>query len=217
MTGPLVRSHAANLVVLLRTALVFLIISLFAAPSHATRTAALTLLAVAAPLDWLDGFIARRLGTVSRMGSLLDTLGDRITENLLLVYFSWERLVPLYLPIVFVARSFASDFIRHLNAMNGHSTFSVNQSRLGRLIVASRASRAIYLILKMAVFFLAGAALLLEVSPESSAALEAAKAALVWGSGTLVFFNLLRFCLLISDSREILEKEVIRNGAPEQA
>jgi phosphatidylglycerophosphate synthase len=191
--------------------MLFVIIYLFKVPSVNTRLAALALLAAAAGLDWLDGYLARRLGISSKIGSLLDTLGDRISENLLLVYFAWEKLVPLYVPLVFITRSFVSDLIRHINYSRGYATFGINKSFLGRALVASKASRALYLILKMSVFFAGGAALLAEVSGVAPALLGGLKVSLLWGSGLLVAFNVLRFIFLAADSRGVLKEEFLKN------
>ena len=39
---------------------------------------AVTVLAIGGTTDWVDGFLARRLGQVSRLGELLDPLADRL-------------------------------------------------------------------------------------------------------------------------------------------
>src|SRR5512143_1912164 len=156
--------NAANLVVLLRTLLVFPTLCLLSAEPESLRGLGVGLLVAVFLLDGVDGWVARRLRTSTLTGGLLDTLGDRITEHLLFVFFAWKRLVPLAVPLVFIARSVASDFVRSLLYLRGVGTFGINTSRLGRLLVASRTSRAAYLAGKFCVFLL-GALLLWREPP----------------------------------------------------
>lgn len=45
---------------------------------HETRHIALGLFVVMAISDWLDGFLARRMNAVSRLGTVLDPIGDKL-------------------------------------------------------------------------------------------------------------------------------------------
>ncbi|MBI5881836.1 MAG: CDP-alcohol phosphatidyltransferase family protein [Elusimicrobia bacterium] len=201
--------NTANLIVLLRTVLVFLVVDLWSQEAPGPRLAGLAVLAAAFIMDGLDGWVARRLKTASRLGGLLDTLGDRITESVLLVFLAWQRLIPLFVPMVFISRGFAADLVRHLNFKAGESTFSVNRSRWGALLVASPASRALYLCMKMALFFLAGAFLVGEAGHGPVCMCGADRREmlqdLVRLSVVLTLFNLARFGLLVYDSRAVLK------------
>jgi len=171
----------------------------------------LGLLIFIALLDWIDGYIARKYTISSKLGGLIDTLGDRITENLLLIFFAYKQLIPLPVPLIFIARSFVADFIRYLGHQNGISTFSINRSKLGIIFVASRTSRVLYLILKIAIFFLGGAILVIETlivdhGFDLHALLMNLTYFIFYGSIALVLFNLLRFVLLVYDSRFILKR-----------
>lgn len=55
-----------------------LVVGMIASRQH--WIAAAVLLVVYASTDWVDGFLARRLGQVSRLGALLDPLADRAGE-----------------------------------------------------------------------------------------------------------------------------------------
>jgi len=145
--------NMANLVVLIRSLMIFIVIYFFKVPSLRTRVWGLIFLILVALLDWLDGYIARKCKIESKIGALMDTLGDRLTENLLCIFFAYMRLIPLFMPLVFVARSFVADFIRYQSFTSGTSTFSINKSKLGMMLVASRPSRVLYLVSKIAVFF----------------------------------------------------------------
>lgn len=203
------RRNAANLVVLLRVALALAAVALLGAEASAARLAGLALLALAALLDGLDGYLARRLAIASRVGGLLDTLGDRITENVLLVFLAHQKVIPLAVPILFLTRSFLADFVRSLHDRRGVSgTFAMNVSWVGRTLVASRTSRAGYLLLKFAVF-LGGGALLALSAPDGGQAggpPELLAAGVYWGAVLAAAVNVLRFAALLHDSRAVLRE-----------
>lgn len=56
--------------------------------------AATVVLAVGGTSDWVDGYVARRLGQVSRLGALLDPLADRLYILATLVAFTARQVVP---------------------------------------------------------------------------------------------------------------------------
>jgi len=204
--------NAANFIVVARTLMIFIAIWLFIPVSAASRLAGAGILAAAALMDWLDGHVARKYAISSKLGGFLDTLGDRITENLLLFFFAYEQLIPLFVPLIFVARSFISDFVRHMNFLKGESTFSINRSLPGIIFVSSRTSRALYLLLKFMVFFMGGAILVLDAGAFSNWQPLAVmlRTHLYSLSILLVVFNLLRFAFLIYDSRNILREEFMK-------
>jgi cardiolipin synthase len=55
---------------------------------------AVVVLAVGGTTDWVDGWAARRLGQVSRLGELLDPLADRLYILATLVAFTVRDVVP---------------------------------------------------------------------------------------------------------------------------
>lgn len=203
--------NTANFIVIFRSILVFVIILFLSLESLLWKITGLGLLIFIALLDWVDGHVARRYNISSKVGGLIDTLGDRITENLLLIFFAYKQLIPIAVPLIFVARSFIADFIRYLGYQNDISTFAINKSRLGKIFVASRVSRVLYLLLKILIFFLGGGILVIESlilahGFQLQELLAALKETILYGSVFLVLFNLLRFVLLVYDSRLILER-----------
>nr|WP_240940006.1 CDP-alcohol phosphatidyltransferase family protein [Planosporangium flavigriseum] len=56
--------------------------------------AAVIVLALGGTTDWVDGYLARRLGQVSRLGELLDPLADRLYILATLVAFTVRDIVP---------------------------------------------------------------------------------------------------------------------------
>jgi CDP-diacylglycerol--glycerol-3-phosphate 3-phosphatidyltransferase len=61
-----------NLLTLFRIALVPVFLVLFFAPVSWAREGCAALFALAAITDWLDGYLARRMGLVSPIGAFLD-------------------------------------------------------------------------------------------------------------------------------------------------
>jgi cardiolipin synthase len=61
--------------------------------AHA-EVAAIVVLAVGGTSDWIDGYAARRLRQVSRLGELLDPLADRLYILATLVAFTVREVVP---------------------------------------------------------------------------------------------------------------------------
>lgn len=69
-----------------------------------TDAAAVVVLAVGGTTDWVDGFVARRLGQVSRLGELLDPTVDRLYILATLVAFTARDVVPWQFTAALLAR-----------------------------------------------------------------------------------------------------------------
>lgn len=65
---------------------------------------AVTVLAIGGTSDWIDGYLARRLGQVSRLGELLDPLADRLYILATLLAFVVRDVVPWQLAVALLAR-----------------------------------------------------------------------------------------------------------------
>jgi cardiolipin synthase (CMP-forming) len=61
-------------------------------------------LAVGGTSDWIDGYLARRLGQVSRLGELLDPFADRLYILATLVAFTVRGIVPWQFTVALLAR-----------------------------------------------------------------------------------------------------------------
>ncbi|MDP2940826.1 MAG: CDP-alcohol phosphatidyltransferase family protein [Candidatus Omnitrophota bacterium] len=209
-----IRKNIANLTTFIRTYLIFVVICFLNSPSFILRVAGAVLLMLAAILDGVDGYFARRYRSYNKFGGIIDTLGDRITENILLIFFAYKQLIPLWIPLIVVARSFVSDFIRLICFRSGAGTFDINRSKWGFILVASKPSRFLYLAFKIYVFLL-GSIVLCVSNPGGTAnnininVLLHLKASLFYSSWVLVGLNLLRFALLIFDARDLLKKELL--------
>jgi cardiolipin synthase len=59
--------------------------------------AALIVLAIGGTTDWVDGYVARRMNSVSRLGELLDPFADRLYILATLIGFTVRGVVPYWL------------------------------------------------------------------------------------------------------------------------
>jgi cardiolipin synthase len=66
--------------------------------------AAVVVLAVGGTTDWVDGYVARRLGQVSRLGELLDPFADRLYILATLIAFTIRDVVPWQFTVALLSR-----------------------------------------------------------------------------------------------------------------
>ena len=147
--------HTANMITAFRVFCLFLAAALAVTGDTVLAWVAVPLAFAALLMDWLDGYAARRLGCESKVGGLLDIVGDRIAENVWWVVFAWLHLVPLWVPLVVLSRGFVTDAIRSCALSQGQTAFgetTMMRSRIGYVLVASRTSRATYGIAKVVAF-----------------------------------------------------------------
>lgn len=145
----------ANQITVGRIGLAFLSIALLGAPGIWAWVAVVLIMFVLA-LDAVDGYVARRRKETSKLGAALDIAGDRAVENLYWIFFAVAGLISLWIPIVFLVRGLATDFLRNLAfQQQGRTAFgseSMMATGWGRALVGSRWSRAAYGIVKCVCF-----------------------------------------------------------------
>jgi CDP-diacylglycerol--glycerol-3-phosphate 3-phosphatidyltransferase len=144
----------ANLITLTRLPLLLLLVALLFVSSFALQLAGVGLLIVLFLMDWFDGYVARVRREVTEMGAMLDVALDRAVENILWLTFMYLGMVPLWVPIVFLIRSFIVDGVRGVALARGKSGFGMMHSPIGKFLVASRFMRAFYGLAKAVVFCL---------------------------------------------------------------
>ena len=124
----------ANILTLFRVLLTFGTIAVF--DRHPTLAiAVISTIALIFALDGVDGYIARRRNETSQLGEVLDTLADRIIENTFWVYFTATGQLPVWMPIVVMARGFISDALQRTHGYPTHGwTHALTRSRISRAI-----------------------------------------------------------------------------------
>ena len=95
------------------------------------ETRALVLLAVFAATDWLDGYLARRLNQVSRLGALLDPISDRALFIVVGVGFVVAGIVPLWAIVVLLLRDGMVTLVGGVLLLRGAKTPEV--TRIGKV------------------------------------------------------------------------------------
>ncbi len=75
---------------------------------------ALVMFVLAATSDWLDGYLARRMGLVTPLGKLLDPLADKILVCTGFVFFSIVGFCPLWVAALIIGREFLVTGLRQI-------------------------------------------------------------------------------------------------------
>jgi CDP-diacylglycerol--glycerol-3-phosphate 3-phosphatidyltransferase len=137
----------ANLITVVRVVLLFGAIGLLYTDNYWVIVLTGLLIAAIFAGDGLDGYVARRRNSSSKLGAVLDIAGDRVVENALWVTFAVLGLVGLWIPLVVLTRSFAVDVVRSVALSEGKTPFgesTMMRSRFTWFLTASRFSRVFY-------------------------------------------------------------------------
>src|SRR5215469_14914130 len=90
---------------------------------------ALAIFLVAAATDLLDGYLARRWGQITTVGTLLDPIADKLLISAALVALVEIHRVPAWMVILIIGREFAVSGLRSLAAAQG---YTIKASELGK-------------------------------------------------------------------------------------
>ncbi len=101
--------------------LVLTVLFVFALSSHWAygRTAALILFSLAGVSDYLDGEIARRYGTITKFGQLMDPLVDKVMMAAAFICLVPIGAIPAWVATIVVARDFLITGLRLLASSDG--------------------------------------------------------------------------------------------------
>jgi len=110
-----------NLLSLSRILSVPVFIILMLEPSPVRALLAGIVFSLASATDWLDGYLARRWGQVTKIGKLLDPIADKILIMSALVILVEIRsdIVHSWIAIVIIGREFAVTGLRSIAASEG--------------------------------------------------------------------------------------------------
>ncbi len=128
MNGP-------NLLTLLRIFFVPLLVAALLGESPWSRflvsreTFALGIFLAAAATDLLDGYLARRWGQITTVGTLLDPIADKLLISAALVSLVEIHRVPAWMVILIIGREFAVSGLRSIAASAG---YTIEASELGK-------------------------------------------------------------------------------------
>ena len=105
----------------------------------------------AAVTDLLDGYLARRWGQVTTIGTLLDPIADKLLVSAALISLVQIRAIPAWMVVLIIGREFAVSGLRSIAAAEG---YTIAASDLGKTKTISQvvAISAVLLSLRRAVF-----------------------------------------------------------------
>jgi CDP-diacylglycerol--glycerol-3-phosphate 3-phosphatidyltransferase/cardiolipin synthase len=107
---------------------------------------AMSVFALAAVTDWLDGYLARRWGEVSAFGAFLDPVADKLMIAAALIVLVWLGRAESYLAIIIIGREIAISALREWMAQLGRSK-SVAVAFVGKVKTAAQMTAIIALLL----------------------------------------------------------------------
>src|SRR5262249_14033211 len=90
---------------------------------------ALAIFLAAAATDMLDGFLARRWGQITTIGTLLDPIADKLLVSAALISLVQVRAMPAWMAVVIIGREFAGSRVRSIAASAG---YTIKASELGK-------------------------------------------------------------------------------------
>jgi len=109
---------------------------------------ATVLFSAAAITDWLDGYLARKLGQTSAFGAFLDPVADKLmVAAALIVLVNLDRADPL-LAVIIIGREIAISALREWMAKLGRPS-SVAVAFLGKIKTAAQMAAIVLLLLDL--------------------------------------------------------------------
>ena len=148
----------ANLISISRIILVFIAVGLlYFKESSVAYVVSFILTVIAFSFDALDGYVARKFNEVSKLGSVLDIMSDRIAEYAYWIMFAHMCWVPVVFPIIVVTRGVITDSLRSVALEQGFIAFgkgSMLEDKVCQWICGSKFMKVGYAVAKAVAFSL---------------------------------------------------------------
>jgi CDP-diacylglycerol--glycerol-3-phosphate 3-phosphatidyltransferase len=119
----------ANYITISRILLIFPVLVLASPEQSNTNWLALILFVIAGITDHLDGYVARKSGSTSNLGALLDLLADKLLIIVTLFYFiSYASNILLIIPslLIIIREIIISSFRQYLAEKEGENPLKVS-------------------------------------------------------------------------------------------
>lgn len=111
--------NVPNLLTFLRIALIPLLVILLLSPSRTSCFFATAIFAIASITNWLDGYIARRMGIVTLFGKFLDPIADKlIVAAALIMILPYDR-APAWMVLIILSREIIITGLRSIASTEG--------------------------------------------------------------------------------------------------
>lgn len=108
-----------NILTLLRIAAIPLLVVLLLSPSKEAGFWAAALFAIASITDWLDGYLARRMGIETVFGKFLDPIADKLIVMAALIMLLPYNRVPAWMVLVILGREIIITGLRGIASTEG--------------------------------------------------------------------------------------------------
>jgi CDP-diacylglycerol--glycerol-3-phosphate 3-phosphatidyltransferase len=111
--------NVPNLLSISRILAVPVFIMLMLEPTPLRALIAAIVFSIASATDWLDGYLARKWGQVTKIGKLLDPMADKILVASALIMLVDIARIPSWIAIVIIGRELAITGLRAMAAAEG--------------------------------------------------------------------------------------------------
>ena len=96
--------------------------------------------------DLLDGYLARKRGQITTLGTLLDPVADKLLVSSAFISLVQLQVVPAWMVVIIVGREFAVTGLRAIASAQG---FTIDASELGKIKMVTQVAAITLLILGM--------------------------------------------------------------------
>jgi CDP-diacylglycerol--glycerol-3-phosphate 3-phosphatidyltransferase len=118
-----------NILTMMRIAAIPLLAGLLMSPSQPAGFWAAVVFALASITDWLDGYLARRMGIVTVFGKFLDPIADKLIVMAALIMILPYGRVPAWMVLVILGREIIITGLRGIASSEG---IVIQASELGK-------------------------------------------------------------------------------------
>ncbi len=108
-----------NILTMMRIAAIPLLAALLMSPSKTSGFWAAAVFAIASITDWLDGYLARRMGIVTVFGKFLDPIADKLIVMAAMVMILPFGRVPAWMVLVILGREMIITGLRGIASSEG--------------------------------------------------------------------------------------------------
>lgn len=133
-----------NIISLIRVAFVPVFILLLLGTGRAFSIITAVLFAMVSLTDWLDGYLARRMGVVTNLGKFLDPLADKLLLTTILVMLIPLGRVPAWIAALIIGREVAVTGLRAVAASDG---IVISASKAGKYKTAFQIAAILALVI----------------------------------------------------------------------
>lgn len=109
-----------NAITFLRILLIPVFVFLLISPNPMQAIAAAFVFGLAALTDWLDGYIARRSGQITKLGILLDPIADKLLIAAALILLVGMDRIPSWIAVVIIGRELGVTGLRAIALSKGN-------------------------------------------------------------------------------------------------